>query len=291
MFQWLFNKKIWLSAFIVINLELSSVQVSVDNANGETTNINLGNQVSYQFRGSSGTSVTSEKKEQTIQMKTTTPVPLASPSIAPKEEPKKVDTLDYFLTDYPDKGLDGERSNDDTDFVNGHPLSQTIFEDSAKIVKWEETVFETYKWDKDYIYLVEDHSVSGSKPAYGFSPGIWMKRNMDIGEKIRVDNNIKWFNADCTVNETRNFPIEMTLEKQDKNYDIGGDLGVQDVIVLKYDSSVDLSDGLYERYYFSKQWGWIRWEEYDKKTGDLRNRRTFNKIVQPIAPNSNLSCL
>lgn len=213
-----------------------------------------------------------------------TPYPSATPSTA-------IDTLDYFLSKHPDKGLDGEHTPNNTDFVNGHPMSQTVSGNKSYYVKWASDVFEVHSWDSNYVYLSEDHSGSGDRTSYTFNPGIWMRRKMPIGEKIMNRNNsITWFNNACVASSSSNFPIEMTLERRDQTYDVGGDLGKQDVIVLKYDSALGLSTGVYERFYYSKEWGWVRWEEFDKATDSLKNRRTFNKIITPIRPNTAIAC-
>lgn len=201
-----------------------------------------------------------------------------------------IDTLDYFITNHQDKGLDGDHTENYTDFTNGHPMSQTILGNRSYYVKWASEVFEIHSWDTENIYLNEDHS-GAPVSIYTFNPGVWLKRSMKVGDVITGSSNtIQWYDNSCKKGATDNFPIQVTLEKHDPNYNVGGDLGTQDVIVVKYDSSVGLTTGVYERFYYSKEWGWVRWEEYSKSTGSLTSRRTFNKIISPIKPSAGLSC-
>lgn len=197
--------------------------------------------------------------------------------------PSTINTLDYFLSKHPGKGLTGT-----------HPFSQTVEGQTSYYVKWDPNIFEVHKWDDSYIYLNEDHS-GAPVNFYSFKPGIWMKRNMQIGEKITEnDNKIEWFNPSCRSVGKQSFPIEITLEKRIPDYDLGGDLGKQDVIIVKYDSSLSNPKGIYERFYYSKEWGWVKWEEYSK-TDDLKptNTSIFNKISseEPLKPNKAAACV
>lgn len=206
--------------------------------------------------------------------------------------PAAIDTLDYFLTDHQDKSLDGEHDTGSlVDFINGHVLSQTMERNKSYYTKWASDVFEIHTWDEDFIYLKEDHS---GQPVgfYSFTPGKWLARQMKVGDKLSVlENTIQRYDPVCQPLTSSSFPIEMTLENHLSDYDLGGDLGKQDVIIVKYDSSVGLQTGVFERYYYSKEWGWVRWEEYDKASGNLRNRRTFNKITQTkIEPTKEVAC-
>lgn len=200
-----------------------------------------------------------------------------------KEGAETIDMLDYFLTNHQEQGLTGT-----------HPLSQTQEGQIVYLVKWDEKAFERFRWDDQFIYLEEDHS-SAPTDIYSFSDGKWMRRQMKIGEKLTVlENTIKWFDQNCQEIEGRSgpFPIEMILENHLVDFDIGGDLGKQDVIVLKYDSS-PLSDtaGLFEKFYYSKEWGLILWQEYSKENPQsVRNESKFNRITTKIQPAKSLAC-
>ena len=193
----------------------------------------------------------------------------------------KVDTLSFFISKHQDKGLTGLQ----------HPLSQKVVGQLVYYVKWDNKTYEILTWDDAYIYLKEDHS-GAPVNYYSFSPGKWMRRQMAIGDTITVsDNKQTEYNPTCVQVNQRPFPIEMTLEAQIPDYDVGGELSKQQVIVLKYDSAVGLTTGVYEKYYYSNEWGWINWEEYSKATNALTNHSTFNKVTStPIQPDKTVSC-
>jgi hypothetical protein len=80
----------------------------------------------------------------------------------------------------------------------------------------------------------------------------------------------------------------MVLEDRIPRFDAGGELGLQDVIVLRYDYS--LRTGIpdrqqvnsYEKFYYSREWGWIQWEYYQdddlqKNPPTLRKRFRCNR--------------
>lgn len=203
----------------------------------------------------------------------------AAPSPSPSDT---IDTLDYFLTDHPEQGLTGT-----------HPFSQTVEGQIVYLVKWDEKAFERFRWDDQFIYLEEDHS-SAPVDIYSFSEGKWMRRQMKIGEKLTVlDNTIKVFDQSCQEIKERSgpFPIEMTLESHIADFDVGGDLNKQDVIVLKYDSSLSDPSGIFEKFYYSKEWGLILWQEYTKENPQsVRNESKFNLITTKIQPDKSVAC-
>jgi Bacterial Ig domain/Ig-like domain from next to BRCA1 gene len=181
-----------------------------------------------------------------------------------------IDTLDYFITKHPDRGLTGT-----------HPQSQMVVGQRSFYVKWASDTFEIHRWDGSYIYLQEDHG-GAPNSTYSFSPGIWMKRSMRVGETIDMrGNRIQSYDSLCKPTTSAPFPYEMTLEAHIPNLDIGGDLGIQDVIVLKYDYFGCPRN--YEKFYYSREWGWIKWELYKGST--LLQTSTFNRIGgRPASP-------
>lgn len=206
----------------------------------------------------------------------------AKVAISPRGVVEVVNVLDYFISKHQDKGLTGT-----------HPFSQTIDGNASHYVKWDDKTFEVHTWDENYIYLHEDHS-GAPVNFYGLKPGIWLKRYMQIGEKItQQSNKIEWFDLSCKKASEQTFPIEITLEQKINGFDLGGDLGKQDVIVVKYDSSLLDPNGIFERFYYSKEWGWVLWEEYSKKDASKpKNKSIFNKITSnPIKPNKAVACI
>lgn len=205
-----------------------------------------------------------------------------------KPEPSLVDTLDYFISNHQDKGLTGT-----------HPFSQTIEDQKSYYVKWADNSYEMHTWDNEYIYLKEDHSseaYGNGGNSYIFSPGVWMKRQMKVGEKIDGRSNmIQWYKGACEKLSptTEPFPYEITLERKESQFDLGGDLGKQEVIVLKYDWTPGNDSGAFERFYYSKEWGWVKWESYNKSNPQAPvHTSIFNKITSNlIRPNKAVSCL
>ncbi len=195
------------------------------------------------------------------------------------ETPEIIDTLDYFVSKHLDKTLNGS-----------HNQNQVVAGNISYYVKWEAAVYEVHTWDDDYIYLREDHGWQYDK-GYAFRPGRWMKRSMKIGEAIAEPNNLGYyFNYNgCELTNVSPAPYTMVLEKHVARYNMGGDLGRQEVIVLKYDYSTENTPGNFERFYYSKEWGWVKWELYNHNK--LIKTSIFNEISDPpTVPDINSSC-
>lgn len=197
--------------------------------------------------------------------------------------PETIATLDYFLTTHTDKTLTGS-----------HPLNQTISGQNTYFVKWDAGSYETYSWDNNYIYLKEDHSGAPNPGSYTFSDGRWLKRSMQVGETIQATNNSQQtftVNTDssCTPTVSAPFPYSVILEQHVPRYNMGGTLGVQDVIVVKYDYRYGASTD-YEKMYYAKGWGLVKWELY--RDDHLIQTSTFNQIsnTAPVAPNLQSEC-
>ena len=208
-------------------------------------------------------------------------VPTPTPSPVASLTTETINTLDYFISKHLTQGLTGT-----------HPLSQTVVGQTAYYTKWAADAYEVYSWDNNYIYLKEDHSGSPNPGSYTYSVGKWMKRSMQVGEQIDVsDNRVQNFSGTtCAPSTAAALPYKMTLEQHIPNYDMGGSLGKQDVIVLKYDYASDVSTD-YEKSYYSKEWGFVKWELY--KNGQVAQTSTFNQIssTASTAPNLQVSCL
>lgn len=199
----------------------------------------------------------------------------------------RIDTLKYFVTKHPFEGLSG------SPVPPQHALSQTVRGQESKTVKWNSTAFEIHRWDDDYIYLVEDHPgtkvpcvpatelADGRPRPYTFKPagygalgGKWLKRYMTVGEQIIVSENViqeyDW--CDCSpFGEARPFPYTITLEAHYPTYPLGGELGDEDVIVIKYEYP-----GGFERFFYSSEWGLVKWKLY--KPNEPVLVRTFNNL-------------
>lgn len=199
----------------------------------------------------------------------------------PSSPGETINTLDYFVSKHLDKSLGGS-----------HNQNQVIEGNISYYVKWAANAYEVHAWDDSYIYLREDHSW-GYEQGYAFRPGRWMKRAMQVGESITEPANQGYYfsNGSCTLANITALPYVMTLEDRVADYDIGGDLGRQDIIILKYDYSTAAHPGSFERFYYSKEWGWVKWELYQQ--GALVQTSIFNKINnidKPTLPDKNVSC-
>lgn len=197
---------------------------------------------------------------------------------------EEIDTLEFFLSKHEDKEL----ITDD-----GGRHSQRTIGNSVFRIKWgDPQSHEYFTWDDQYIYLRYDNtwgedSAHAGATSYEFAevPGMggrWMKRKMRVGEVINVDsaNAQIWHTPDCAVHSRHHLKYTNTLEAHNPQYNAGGDLGIQDVIILRY----QWGPTSYERFFFSKEWGWIRWEFY--QDGQLKNVAVMNKIspCPPINP-------
>jgi hypothetical protein len=218
-----------------------------------------------------------------------------------------IDTLSYFLSDHPETALVGDTYEGDRK-TGSHPLSQTLEGQASYYVKWHPNAYEHYSWDDDYIYLKEDHSwidaADGRPKPQAFIPGVWMKRHMRVGEEIDMGANQSKliYRGDCRPGRTSRLGYKTVLEARIPRFDAGGDLGLQDVIVLRYDYS--LRTGIpdrqrvnsYEKFYYSREWGWIQWEYYhdedlQKDPPTLRQRfRCNRRAAHKLEPNLANTC-
>jgi Ig-like domain from next to BRCA1 gene len=220
-----------------------------------------------------------------------------------------IDTLSYFLSHHPETALEGDTEEPGHPNAGAHPLSLTVDGSAAYYVKWHPNAYEHYSWDDDAIYLREDRSwtdtadESRQKPQ-AFSPGLWMKRRMRVGEEIDMGHNQVHlvYRRDCRPGRLTRLGYKTVLEARIPRFDAGGDLGLQDVIVLRYDYS--LRTGIpdrqhvnsYEKFYYSREWGWIQWEYYQdddlqKSPPTLRKRfRCNRKATRKLVPNLANTC-
>jgi hypothetical protein len=226
---------------------------------------------------------------------------------APKGE--MIDTLSFFLSDHPETALVGDIDELGNPNAGSHPLSLSVEGNAAYYVKWHPNAYEYYSWDDEYIYLKEDRSWSDAaddnrvKPQ-AFAPGFWMKRRMRVGEEIDMGANQTHlvYRRDCRPGRMARLGYKTVIEARIPRFEAGGDLGVQDVIVLRYDYS--LRTGIpdrqrvnsYEKFYYSREWGWIQWEYYQdddlqKNPPALKRRfRCNRKAPRKLAPNLTNTC-
>jgi hypothetical protein len=128
-------------------------------------------------------------------------------------------------------------------------------------------MFECWRWDDEWVYHVIDHGLDGGRGgAYRFTDGRWLPRYLPTsGWSLDLTGNrIRRFDAACT--ETAGvdpFPYRVRAWFE-PGVDIGGDLGVRDVVVLEYGvHPVDATVGLTERFYLARGAGWYLWTRSD----------------------------
>jgi hypothetical protein len=144
--------------------------------------------------------------------------------------------------------------------------------------------FERYTYDDQYIYLREDHS--DANRGYTFTEGRWLKRSMVIGESVVAGTNrAQHFDVrggGCAPTEQGIFPYTNTLVSRHQRYHLGSGLGIQDVIVMQYDYRVG-GQGEYERMYYAKGLGLVKWELY--RDAALLHSSTFTGFsTTPLTP-------
>jgi hypothetical protein len=183
---------------------------------------------------------------------------------------EEIDTLDFFLTKHLDKTVTGETG------VAAQGFNPIRVGDQLYTLKWSADAFELHSWDDSFIYLNEDHS-GAPVNFYSFTPGYWMKRHMQVGETLDATmSTIQWYDGTCAPTSSGSFVYRMTLENHFPAMDVGGDLGVQDVITLLY------RHGGTERYYYSREWGWIGWFELDASGAETNGAMTNTVIDRPV---------
>jgi hypothetical protein len=109
-----------------------------------------------------------------------------------------------------------------------------------------------------------------------------MKRQMTVGESITVSKPTgqTWYRSDCSVHSYQSLVYTNTLEAYYPSYNLGGSLGKDSVIVLKYDWDSSANDN-YEKFFFSKKWGWVRWEHW--ANGQMQTSVSWNRLSTQTA--------
>lgn len=257
-------------SFVAYNAPIGTYTIRLTVSDGELTT--TADKVIYYTDSTGTTYVPPPVTPPTIPPPPVTPPIVSTPQVS---NDGSIDTLSYLLTSHPNQGLTGT-----------HPISQSIGNNIMRSVYWSSSAYLTYTWDPSYIYLREDQSMPAAAGGpYTFTPGLWMKRFMNVGETIGNNTNtLRFVNSSCQPVSTLPFNYTTTLEAHYPSYSLGGDLGSQDVIVLKYDYGSS-----YEKMYYAKGWGMVKWEHYSA-TNVLLQSSIFNYMGGlPITPTG--SCI
>lgn len=168
---------------------------------------------------------------------------------------------------------------------DGFVWHQIVQDNNYYLEKWSNPQQIVHYWyDDSNVYMTED--TTGPHP-YVFSPGVWARRHMKIGEVVNMPSNrMQFLNGVCQVAQDEGFcPYYNTLEAHYPQYDLGGDLGIQDVIVLKYVWGAPPASNI-EREYYAKGYGIVKWAWWSN--GQLASTVTTNLVANygpvPIDP-------
>ena len=206
-----------------------------------------------------------------------------------------VDTLDFFLTKHPDKAL--------KETATGTEINQVIDLSRRRVylMKWGPRSFVGYTWDDAFIYFLEEHEMDfpnaqASALNYSFAPGYWFKRRMQVGESLDgtasgpFQTVITYYDSPhtCNVASSAAYPMKTILESHLPGFAIGGDLGVQDVIVPR------LEQGSFsEKETYSREWGLVRWQHCTLDGSTCDTTVTFNTVAAdpPRAVDRTAACV
>lgn len=182
----------------------------------------------------------------------------------------KIDLLSYFLKT--DSNQKVALANSSQDFYWHQVKSGNDF----YLEKWNNpSQIVHYRYDNDKIYLITDST--GAHP-YKFTPGIWANRFMKIGESIDMSSNsMQTLTNECHQTQAKiGWPYRTIFEARYPTYDLGGDLGIKDVIVIKYDWGSGFNNT--EREYYAKDYGIVKWEHTEN--GMVKQSVLTNKIFK-----------
>ena len=178
-----------------------------------------------------------------------------------------INTLDYFIGG--DK-LNWKGSN------GTHKLSQNFSSNLTNgwmyAIKFgNPLIWEYYTWDANWIYLRQD----GYPNTYTFSNAKWLP-NGTICKGWSVSsttNQITSYDTSCNItNPAHSFPITMQYVDRWPTYNLGGTRGIVDVILIDY----HYGGSQFERFFYSKEYGWVRWELWNYSTLMMDSYAVFN---------------
>jgi len=108
--------------------------------------------------------------------------------------------------------------------------------------RWVECKFgdcshhEAFRYDGEWVYLDEDHSMNDGATWFVYSLGRWAKRRWQPGDSFDVQHFSSWFQSGiCRRNiEGHEILYRVRFEALWEDFDFRGDLGVRDAIVVSY---------------------------------------------------------
>ncbi len=219
-----------------------------------------------------GKSVTSPTDPPTPSP-SSSPNPSPSPSLPPPPSPpptpepfpawrmNRADALNWMLGHRPDGvWLDSEEYYQGT---GGHGMIPVLegSQGSGEFI-WLKlrtgNNYERFTYDAGNIYWREDHGYNGQYISYTWTNVRWLPRNLAMAGYIEnTENRIHWHNTStCEVGVDNHYPVYVTFHGYE-SLNQGGDTGTMDVIHVSFQVS---ASPYTEHYWYSWQWGWVRWE-------------------------------
>ena len=199
----------------------------------------------------------------------TTPV-LADPNLT-------IDMLPFFVGgEWPHTSKLGDSSGTLDLIVNEAGKPKTF-----QFVKWQNPAcLEVYRYDDTTVYHHQDStdpaSEGGAAP-YHFTEGRWVSRLTRVGDVIDCPaNHLQRFRGGVIVQDA---PVayRVTVDRHYSAFDCGGDVGVREVVVLKYDPTMgNPGHGCYEYQWFAAGWGWWKWQAFRASDDTLAEEAIMN---------------
>jgi hypothetical protein len=176
-------------------------------------------------------------------------------------------------------------------------MQRTLHDAGAKYFWYQKNPYEPDRWELYYyndsrIWLYRDTTLpvgEGAGSAYEVEPwdGMWLPRSWAQGEEKSFSATIRYFNhrsSPCpNLSDYTPWPAGRHMLRFVGRIDVGGQLGVQDVIII--DRYHDVSTNLWnprmaERFWYAKGYGWVRWEYWPDslRYSDGRPRGDDNQL-------------
>lgn len=149
-------------------------------------------------------------------------------------------------------------------------------------VKWgDSTALELLAWDDTSIRLRYDRTDGRAQP-WHLVPDLWAMRTWRVGDElVHADGVLIRRQADGS-GKAETFPFATRCEAHGQQVDLGGDLGVCEVLVLRFTPHVGLPrDGYHERHTYAMRdglrFGLVRYEEV--RDGAVARSFTFHRVA------------
>jgi len=147
---------------------------------------------------------------------------------------------------------------------------------------WDGRRWERYRYDEDYIWLERDMTWpdGGGNTSYDLGPWgngkIAPTYNWTVGHSFTTETTVTGFNFLPSQGTTCSYsapnpisywnPVTRTLVYHNSALNMGGDIGVVDVIVIQAHATGSETNPYMpqyaERFWYAKGYGWVRWQSW-----------------------------